>query len=592
MADKKISQLNAGNPAQGTDQIPISRSGQNFQITAQSIADLAAGSGVTSITGTADQVIASASTGNVTLSLPQNLNTTSSPTFDGLTLTDDLAMGSNTITNLADPVNAQDAATKIYVDEVAEGLRAKPAARAATTANLAAIYDNGVSGVGATLTADTDRAFTSLDGVTSWAITTPPMGVLVKNQTNPAHNGRYNLTALGEAGVSPWVLTRCSLCDTASEIPGAYTFVQFGTVNGGTGWVQTVADPDTFVVGTDAITVVQFSGAGTYTAGTGLSLTGNQFAVAGQVLALENLSVNGLVARTASNVLTPRTLTASTGISVSNGDGVSGNPTITNTAPDQTVVLTAGTGISTSGTYPNFTITNSAPDQTVALTAGSGISVTGTYPNFTIAASGGSGVTSIAGSNGLTASASTGAVTLSLNSDLRGNVSAVGLDSGDYISWTNNSHTSFFVNGAERGRLENDGDWHADGNVVAYSTTISDERLKQNVVLVENAIDTIKQLNGVTFEYIKDGRKSAGVIAQQLEKVFPSAVKETKSPFFLPPITKEDGTIDHEATRVQRDNSPVYKIVEYSQLTALFIEAIKELSDKVAALEAKLNSGA
>jgi hypothetical protein len=88
---------------------------------------------------------------------------------------------------------------------------------------------------------------------------------------------------------------------------------------------------------------------------------------------------------------TARTFTAGTGISVTNGNGVSGDPVITNTAPDQTVVLTAGTGISTSGTYPNFTITNSAPDQTVVLTAGSGISITGTYPSFTITNTGGGG---------------------------------------------------------------------------------------------------------------------------------------------------------------------------------------------------------
>jgi len=74
-------------------------------------------------------------------------------------------------------------------------------------------------------------------------------------------------------------------------------------------------------------------------------------------------------------------LTAGTGISTS---GTYPNFTITNSAPDQTVKLTAGTGISTSGAYPNFTITNSSPDQTVTLTAGSGISVTGTYPSFTI----------------------------------------------------------------------------------------------------------------------------------------------------------------------------------------------------------------
>ena len=77
--------------------------------------------------------------------------------------------------------------------------------------------------------------------------------------------------------------------------------------------------------------------------------------------------------------------TAGTGISVTGSPiNTSGTLTVTNTAPDQTVVLTAGTGISTSGTYPSFTITNSAPDQTVAITSGTGISVTGTYPNFTV----------------------------------------------------------------------------------------------------------------------------------------------------------------------------------------------------------------
>lgn len=77
--------------------------------------------------------------------------------------------------------------------------------------------------------------------------------------------------------------------------------------------------------------------------------------------------------------------TAGTGISVSGSPiTTTGTLTITNTAPDQTVVLTAGTGINTSGTYPSFTVTNSAPDQTVAIAAGTGISTSGTYPNFTI----------------------------------------------------------------------------------------------------------------------------------------------------------------------------------------------------------------
>jgi hypothetical protein len=184
------------------------------------------------------------------------------------------------VTLSADPTTNLQAATKQYVDTVAEGLKTKPSVRAATTTNLAANYYNGPAdnGVGATLTADTNRAFSTLDGVTGWAITSPPMGVLVKNQTNKAYNGRYNLTTLGD-GSTPWVLTRCSLCDTAAEIPGSYTFVQDGTVNEGTGWVQIVNDPATFVVGTDDINVYQFSGEGAYTAGTGLTLTDTTFSI-------------------------------------------------------------------------------------------------------------------------------------------------------------------------------------------------------------------------------------------------------------------------------------------------------------------------
>jgi hypothetical protein len=72
-------------------------------------------------------------------------------------------------------------------------------------------------------------------------------------------------------------------------------------------------------------------------------------------------------------------ISAGTGISYDNATGV-----VTNAAPDQTVAIAGGTGISTSGTYPSFTVTNTAPDQTVVLTAGTGISTSGTYPNFTI----------------------------------------------------------------------------------------------------------------------------------------------------------------------------------------------------------------
>jgi hypothetical protein len=193
-------------------------------------------------------------------------------TLTGLTLDGGLTTGN--------PSTALGIANKQYVDEVAEGLRVRPSVRAATTTNLSANYYNGPAnnGVGATLTADTNRAFSTLDGVTSWSITSPPMGVLVKNQTNKAQNGRYNLTTLG-SGSEPWVLTRCGLCDESDEIAGSCDHGVWSSDVCSSDLVQIVADPDTFVIGTDDINVYQFSGS-TYTAGNGLTLTGTVFSIA------------------------------------------------------------------------------------------------------------------------------------------------------------------------------------------------------------------------------------------------------------------------------------------------------------------------
>jgi hypothetical protein len=173
-----------------------------------------------------------------------------------------------------DPTQALHAVTKQYVDSVEAGLKAKPSVVAATTANLTADYANGTGGVGATLTGTANGAFPQIDGVSVTTVN-GQRGVLVKNQTNAAHNGRYNLTTQGDAGTK-WVLTRCSLCDESSEIPGAYVFVTDGTINGQTGWVQHVDDPATFAMGTDDIDVFQFAGAGTVTAGTNISVSGNE----------------------------------------------------------------------------------------------------------------------------------------------------------------------------------------------------------------------------------------------------------------------------------------------------------------------------
>ena len=170
-----------------------------------------------------------------------------------------------------DPTSALQLATKQYVDAVAEGLHIHAACAAATPATLASItggtvtYNNGTAGVGATLTLSV--ALTVLDGYTLLN----GDRVLVKNEATQANNGIYTWATGGT------VLTRATDFDTAPEMAsGDFTFIVYGTLYANTGWVQT--DPVT-VVGTSPVTWVQFSGAGAYTAGTGLTLTGTQFSI-------------------------------------------------------------------------------------------------------------------------------------------------------------------------------------------------------------------------------------------------------------------------------------------------------------------------
>jgi microcystin-dependent protein len=213
-----------------------------------------------------------------------NLNATSPIVYDGNT--SNISFDSS---GFATTEDLEDYATTEYVDNLASGIIAKPSVLFATASNLNATYSNGTSGVGATLTSNVNGALTA-PGV---LLISEGAGVLVKSQTNKAHNGRYVVQSAGSISL-PWILRRCSLCDEADEIPGSYVFVQDGTFEN-TGWVLSVGDPPSFVVGTDNIEVYQFSGAGTYTAGSGLNLTGTEFSADSTIARLDSPTFTGTV---------------------------------------------------------------------------------------------------------------------------------------------------------------------------------------------------------------------------------------------------------------------------------------------------------
>jgi len=159
-----------------------------------------------------------------------------------------------------------------------------------------------------------------------------------------------------------------------------------------------------------------------------------------------------------------------------------------------------------------------------------------------------------------------------LENDRRRNDSGTDVYSGnthDYTFYDASVGIRWYTSGAEEMRLENDGDLHVDGNVTAYSTTVSDERLKTDIERIESALEKVCALSGYTFTYKHDGKASAGVVAQEVEKVLPSAVIEKELAF-------------------QGEEGEQYKIVQYDQLHGLLIEAIKEQQQQIDELKAKL----
>jgi hypothetical protein len=263
------------------------------------------------------------------------------------------------------PASANDIVNKSYADSIATGINFHESCDYATTTNLGTvIYNNGASGVGATLTKDTPFATLAIDGHTFVSPTDIGKRVLVKDETNTAYNGVYTVTNVG-SGASAWVLTRATDFDSSGAgvdqiDAGDFFLVTSGTTNANTSWVQQTPLPIT--VGTTGIVFTQFGAPVTYTAGTGLDLVGFEFSLETPV-AIANGGTGQTSANAALNALLPaqaaNTFLKSNGTNTSFASLGTFVPIITHSGP--TVQIPVGNGFFTvllhdGVTYVNITV--------------------------------------------------------------------------------------------------------------------------------------------------------------------------------------------------------------------------------------------
>ena len=162
-----------------------------------------------------------------------------------------------------------------------------------------------------------------------------------------------------------------------------------------------------------------------------------------------------------------------------------------------------------------------------------------------------------------------------LEDDRRRNSNSVDIKSGnthDYTWYDHDVGIRWYTAGAEEMRLDNSGNLHVDANITAYSSTISDIRLKENLKPIKEPLEKLSKIQAYDFHYKKDYKPSMGVIAQEVQKVLPSAVIETEMPFH----SKDP------------ENPEKFFAVEYDQLIGLLVGAVNELKAEVDELKGKL----
>lgn len=251
------------------------------------------------------------------------------------------------------PSNGTDIVNKNYADSIATGINFHQACRLASVAALpSCTYNNGSSGVGATLTATANGAL-SVDST----LVVVANRILIKDQANTAHNGVYVVTQVGD-GSTPFILTRATDFNTAGSgvnqiDAGDFFLITAGTANANTSWVQQTPLPIT--VGVTGLVFSQFGAAGvTYTAGTGLTLAGTVFSITNTAVTAASYGSASSVGTFTVNAQGQLTLAADAPIAISGSQITSG--TVGSSYISGSYTGITGVGTLTAGTWNATTI--------------------------------------------------------------------------------------------------------------------------------------------------------------------------------------------------------------------------------------------
>ena len=359
--------------------------------------------------------------------------------------TDITSIALTTGTVSATPTNGTDIVNKVYADSIAAGINFHQSVRLATAAALPAnTYNNGSSGVGATLTANANGAL-SVDGVAAVV----GNRILVKNEVAQANNGVYTVTQVGSAG-TPYILTRATDFDTSGAgvnkiDAGDFFLVTAGSTQTNTSWVQQTPLP--IVVGTTALVFTQFAAPVLYSAGTGLTLAGTVFSITNTGVAASTYGSASSVPVIAVNAQGQVTSASSSSIAIAASQITSGTFTVSQGGTGATS-LTSGYLLKGNGT--------STVSASVVYDDGTNIGIGTSSPQDKLEAYGGNVRSTLVGASAATFRGFAMASDTTEFASLKAEASAgeTRLTSG-FTGF--GGFTTFYTNGAERMRIDTSG---------------------------------------------------------------------------------------------------------------------------------------